>query len=91
MVAGCLGTGRSGAYFDLKEELTGDVIELHSAVHHSLWFDLRLGCFDGFSNRKARLLILQHKIDFKENVVRFLLICQKPMRKKVSGRFHSLL
>jgi hypothetical protein len=39
MVAGCLGTGRSGAYFDLKEELTGGVRELHSAVHHSLWFD----------------------------------------------------
>ena len=57
--------------FDLKEELTGGVRELHSAVCHSLRFDLRRGYFDGFPNRKARLLIvLQHKIDFTENVVR---------------------
>jgi hypothetical protein len=92
MVVGCSGTGRSGAYFDLKEELTGGVRELHSAVHHSLRFDLRRGYFDGFPNRKGRLLIvLQHKIDFKENVVGFLLTCQKPLRKKMSGRFHSSL
>jgi len=92
MVAGCLGTGRSGTCFDLKEELTGGVRELHSAVHHSLWFNRRRGYFDGLRNRKARLLVeLQHKTDFKEDVVRFLLTCQKPMRKKVSGRFHSSL
>jgi len=92
MVVGCLGAGRSGAYFDLKEELTGGVRELHSAVHHSLRFDLRRGYFDGFQNRKARILVvLQHKIDFKEHVARFLVTCQKPLRKKVSGRFHSAL
>ena len=92
MVAGCLGTGRSGAYFDLKEELIGVVRELHSAVHHNSWFDRRREYFDGLRNRKARLLVvLQHKTDLKENGVRFLLTCQTPMRKKVSGRFHSSL
>jgi len=86
MVAGCLGIGRSRAYFDLKEELTGGVRELHSALHR------RRGYFDGLRNRKTRLLVvLQHKTDFKEDVVRFLLTCQKPMRKKVSGPFHSSL
>ena len=36
MVAGYLGTGLIGEYFDLKEELTGGVREFHSAEHHSL-------------------------------------------------------